>query len=333
MVHRARGPAFTAAVVLCLVAGACSTDLGGAKSSAPSPTSPPMPEPVPIGDLAPVEITIQGDPDPLIVGFGSIWVMNDSGTVTRIDPTTAAIVAEIKVHGLDPEGCNSLGLGNASIWSCKEGDLVRIDPATNVAEPPIHADKVWSQIRLVQAEGRIWVLTGDGTSLIGLDESSGESSDPIALPVPCTDLASAASRLYVVCEEAGRVLGVDLTSGTITADLSVPKPHHVSASATDVWVEAGMGVLQLDPMTLDPRRTYPGIRVGLFGALRADDAGVWIRRIDPFLTRIDAASGAITAVVTAPFEEGGDVVVDGDHLWASTLHDSVVVRLEVPAGS
>lgn len=327
---RRRG--ITAAIVLCLVAGACMTDLGGAESS-PPPTSPPMPETIAIEDLDPVEITIQGDPDPLIVGFGSIWVMNDSGTVTRIDPTTAAVVAEIKVHGLDPEGCNSLGLGTASIWSCKEGDLVRIDPATNVAEPPLHADKVWSQIRLVQAEGRIWVLTGDGTSLIGLDESSGASSDPIALPVPCTDLASAAGRLYVVCEEAGRVLGVDLPGGTITADLSVPKPHHLSATATDVWVESGTGVLQLDPESLEIERTFADIRVGLFGALRADEDGVWIRRIDPFLTRIDAASGAINAVVTAPFEEGGDVIVDGDHVWASTLHDSVVIRLEVPAGS
>lgn len=313
------------------VVAACASASSGAATD-PSAPSRVTPAPIPFEELSPASLTILGDPDVLVVGFGSIWVMNDSGTVNRIDPATATVTAPIRVHGLDPEGCASLGLGATSIWSCKEGDLVRIDPATNTGEAPIPADKVWSQIRLVYAGGRAWVLTGDGTSLRGLEESSGTMSEPIALPAPCTDLGAAADRLYVVCESAGRVLHVDLASGSVIADLAVDKPHHVSATATDVWVESSNGLLQLDPTTLAIRRTFADIRVGLFGALRADDAGVWIRRIDPYLTRVDASSGDITAVISAPFASGGDVVVDGDRLWATTLSDARVVRLEAPAG-
>jgi hypothetical protein len=59
---------------------------------------------------------------------------------------------------------------------------------------------------------------------------------------------------------------------------------------------------------------------------------VWVHRGTPFLTRVDGATGAQTHVINAPFAEGGDVLVEGRYLWASTLGDSAVVRLELPSG-
>jgi hypothetical protein len=56
---------------------------------------------------------------------------------------------------------------------------------------------------------------------------------------------------------------------------------------------------------------------------------VWAREPEPFLTRIDAATGAATRVVDAPYG-AGDVLVDGDRVWTSDSEANVLVRLTIP---
>ena len=324
-----RQTVIVSALALALVA-ACAAS-GGPSASA-TIASPTMPEPIPYDDLAPVEIRILGDPDVIGVGFGSVWVKTDAGSVTRVDPATADVVADLQIHGLDGPGCNGIGVGSAGIWSCDAGDLVRIDPATDTWAAPISTRKVWSQLRLVVTGGRIWVLAGDGSELVGLSEATGALGEPIVLPGPCTDLGTAGDRLYVVCEQAGRVLAVDPATGTVMADVPAAQPKHVSASTGDVWVVSDDGLLQLASDTLATRRAFPTVRVGYLGGIVADKDGVWVRRIDPFLTRIDAATGEITHVISAPFTDGGDVAVEADHLWATAGDEGVLVRLDLPAG-
>jgi len=43
--------------------------------------------------------------------------------------------------------------------------------------------------------------------------------------------------------------------------------------------------------------------------------------------------GSIHHVISAPFQTGGDVVGDGQHLWVSAIDDRLVIRLDVPAGA
>lgn len=40
--------------------------------------------------------------------------------------------------------------------------------------------------------------------------------------------------------------------------------------------------------------------------------------------------GSIHHVISAPFQTGGDVVGDGQHLWVSAIDDRLVIRLDVP---
>ena len=134
----------------------------------------------------------------------------------------------------------------------------------------------------------------------------------------------------MVCDAPGRVLRVDPASATVTADVSITKPQHVSAASSGVWVSAQEGLFQLDPMSLATKRTVAGVGVGFVGGIRADDAGVWAHRASPFLTRIDGASGSQTAIISAPFDGGGDVAVDGHYLWATLPDESAVVRLDIP---
>lgn len=320
-----------AAGLLVALTGGCA-GLGG--PSAPTPiASLELPAATPYEDLAPMEIRIPGDPDTIGVGFDAVWVKADAGTVTRIDPATATVAAELQIHGLDDTGCNGIGVGASAVWSCEAGGLVRIDPATGAWDPPAATHKVWSQLRLVEGAGRIWVLDGDGSALVGMSEADGSLSEPITLPAACTDVGAAGDFIYVVCEQAGRVVAVDPAAGSVVADIAVTTPWHVSAAPDSVWVASGDGLLQLEPRTLATRRAFAGLRVGSLGAIRADDDGVLVRRIEPFLTRIDATTGTVAWIVDAPHDGGGDIAVEGDHLWATFIDEGVLVRLDMPPGT
>ena len=66
----------------------------------------------------------------IIAAFGSIWTLDEEfGTVTRIDPGTAAVVAAIEVEGYPTAATAAAG----SVWilDAHGGNVTRIDPLTN----------------------------------------------------------------------------------------------------------------------------------------------------------------------------------------------------------
>ncbi|MFL5685353.1 MAG: hypothetical protein ACJ77D_04805 [Chloroflexota bacterium] len=307
-----------AVVVALLLVGAC-----GARPATPPPAEP-------YTSFEPAEVKVKSDPDWLAAGFGAIWLKRPEGFVDRIETTTGAIAAEIRVHDTDAQPCEGIGAGATAVWACDSGDLVGVDPRTNAIAEPVAAGKIAVQGRLVGAGGRIWVLAGAGDSLLGMDETTKAIGDPIPLPVACNDLGASAEVVYVVCESADRVVRVDTTSGAVTAEAEIEAPNWVSAGGSGVWVTAGNDLLRVDPVTLKTAVTVPGMGTGQLGSIWADATGVWVRKRDPFLARVDA-DGSIRLVISAPFETGGDVVGDGQHLWASAIDDRLVIRLDVPA--
>ncbi len=295
----------------------------------PAPATPPPAEPHTA--FAAIEVKVPSDPDWLAAGFGSVWVKRPEGLVTRVDPATGTIAAEIRVHPTSEEQCGGMGVGTDGMWTCVGTDLVRIDPQTDSIVATVKAGKIRGQGRLVRASGRIWVLAGDGDSLVGVSEADGALSEPISLPVACHDLGAGGDIVYVVCERADRVLRVDPTSATVTAEVTVTKPTWVSVSANSVWVTADQDLVRLDPATLASALVVKGLGTGELGTIWADDSGVWVRRVDPFLTRVDGATGAQTRVISAPYRSGGDVLVDGAYLWASDFDARMLIRLEIPS--
>jgi hypothetical protein len=308
--------------------------LGGvAACSAPSASVATPPPAEPHTAFAPMEVKTLSDPDWLAAGFGSVWVKRPEGFVSRVDAASGAITAEIEVHPTSTDQCAGVGQGIEAMWSCAANDLVEIDPTTDSVVATVAAGKILGQGRLVRAAGLTWILAGDGDRLVGLAEADGSLTEPIGLPVACHDLGAAADIVYVVCERADRVLRVDPATRTVTAEVTVTKPVWVSASASGIWVSADQDLLRLDPTTLSTALTVKGLGTGERGSIWADETGVWVRRIDPFLARVDAASGAVTRVISAPFDSGGDVIVDGAHVWATDFDARMLVRLEIPEGA
>ncbi len=294
-------------------------------------TTPPSPPPSePHTGFAPVELKVPGGPDWLVSTAGSLWVKRDDGHVNRIDPETGDVQAEIVTRITSTDGCNGLGVSADAVWTCSGPDLVRIDPETNEVTDTIPIGKVFSQGRLVEATDRIWVLSGNGDKLVGVTTTDNTPGDQVALPVACADLAVAGDVIYAACPDADTVLRFDPATASVTAKVTVPDAAQISATSGAVWVAGGDGLVRMDPSSLATNLTVPGMSTGWLGSILAGPADVWVRGDDPFLTRVDAATGARTRIVSAPFG-AGDVLVEGDRVWTSDNEGNILVRLTIPA--
>jgi virginiamycin B lyase len=119
------------------------------------------------------------------VGEGSLWALTnegdaDSGTLSRIDPMSGEVSANIQVNA----GSHAALVAFGSVWvtSTAAGSVLRVDARNNavVAEIPVHAAP-----RFLAADaGGVWVLSqGDG-SLARIDPLSNKVSATINLGVP-----------------------------------------------------------------------------------------------------------------------------------------------------
>jgi YVTN family beta-propeller protein len=131
-------------------------------------------------------IKISEEPEGSIgVGAGSVWLLTNedgtnSGTLSRLDPATGKVIANIKVK---PKSY-AVVVADHSAWISNSADssVMRVDTLTNkvVADIPVHPSPRF----LAAGEGSIWVLSqGDGT-LTRIDPTTNLVSATIEVGVP-----------------------------------------------------------------------------------------------------------------------------------------------------
>jgi len=142
------------------------------------------------------------------VGEGSLWVLTnegdtDSGTLSRIDPMTGDISANIQVNA----GSHAALVAFGSVWvtSTAAGSVLRVDARNNavVAEIPVHAGPRF----LTAGEGSVWVLSQKDGSLARIDPLTNQVTATIEVGVPGEggDLSIGENFVWVAAE------GVPLT--------------------------------------------------------------------------------------------------------------------------
>jgi virginiamycin B lyase len=191
------------------------------------------------------------------VGEGSVWVLTndggtDSGTLSRIDPVSGHIVANIAVK--PKSHAATVAFGAVWVTSTGSGSVLRIDPATNavVAEIAVHAKPRF----LAGGEGSLWVLSQSDGTLARIDPATNRVVATISVGVP---------------GEGG--------------DLAVGE-HYVWVSAERV------PLTQVDPVTNKVLRQFAGgrrddtMRVGFGAAWIVDENHGQIWRVD-----LDALAG------------------------------------------
>jgi hypothetical protein len=116
-------------------------------------------------------------PASLASGFGSIWVVSgqDRRSITRVDPVTNTVVGEIAVTG----NVWVFQIVADAVWCIGgDGDLFRIDPATNTLTQTIDTGLPSSHGSLITAAG-IWVGGNLHDGLVRIDPTTGAHSQVI----------------------------------------------------------------------------------------------------------------------------------------------------------
>jgi DNA-binding beta-propeller fold protein YncE len=204
----------------------------------------------------------------VVNGLGSIWALDSSSTLSRIDPRTARVTKRIR---LDASAPYNIWIGAGSAWVADDqgARVLRISPTTNtiVARIPVgdgpadmvfagrrawvvdHRDNTLFRIdtrtntstrlgvlqgqnmaaeRMVLAGGSIWV-TGRGVGLLQVDPETGTTRRSVDIGGTGIDIVTASGALWIPV----RTAAVDQRGfPTMTAVRRVTPGGVVSTAAT-----------------------------------------------------------------------------------------------------
>jgi streptogramin lyase len=303
--------------------GDSEPDNGASTAAGSSPSAAPV---VPVADLLVAQLTLAGEPDWLTLddeGRG-IWTQQSSNEITLIDPETDEVVNVVEAG--DANLCSGIGSSYGGVWTCAGGDLLRIDPVSFTVVSRLAVRKQAVQGHLVGGFGRVWVLTSDGSTLVGVDPTTNRVDQSYDLPARCTDVTLAEDALWLPCRIDDKVIKVDPATGEVLLELDVDNPVVVAVDG-DVWVGTALETEHLDPTTGEVLGVLAG-GAEPDGDVEVDADSVWVRNGDDFLLQFDRETGDLVRHVQADVTSGGDMLlVDGD-VWISANDDHTLFHLD-----
>lgn len=268
-------------------------------------------------------VDLVGGPDWLAVTPEAVWVKRDSGHVDGIDPSTNTIAATGTVSA---DLCQGLGASADGVWSCSGTDLVRVDPATGAVAATVPVRKVYDQGQLAVGHGHVWVLTGDGSTLVGVGTATDAVEVEVPLGVRCVEATVTTTHVWIACPFDGLVLRVDPTTAEVDGQVGGVPGARAIAAADDVWVGYDGGLAQIDTERVEVTAAVE-VRPGRTGSVAATADAVWVRAADPFLRRVDPETLALAEEITSTETSGGAVIVAFGSLWATAYEGRSLYRI------
>ena len=255
----------------------------------------------------------------------------------KVDPATNRVVGDIKVDTTsDPyHYCQGLGTDGENIWACSASgdqdhraiDVVRIDPGSQSVVETVKVGKIFDQFNMPFLLNQIWVLSGSGDKLIGIDVTTNQPGPAIDLGARCFQVAVVNSSLLVTCRLDNLVLRIDPEKMEVSERLTIPSPRNIATTENGVWLSQDNEIVRLDPGSLNPVVTFPR----LFNAdIFATKEAVWVRLEDGFLYRIDPVSNQLMEQIrTDQNLSMGGILVTSDSIWTTAGDDDLLIRLRL----
>ena len=331
--------------------------LGCLVSATPSMSSA-SPRPVRFSDVV-SRTRIPFEPLAIAQGFGSVWVATDLG-VSRVDPATGEIVAQVGIGGVA-----SVATGHTGVFISSYADdrVAQVDPSTNQI---VWSAQVPGPFRLALGAGALWAWSPVMGTLSRIAPSSGQVDATIIIDrhVPAavgvgaepdnhgfeTGLAVGAGSVWVGSRVSGRLVRVDPSTDAVIARVHTrgTNPYGIAVGAGAVWVtdygtdtNVFVDATYLSRVDLVTQRvhSYPlhdyGNQVAVSGG------SVWVSTLHGIL-RLDPGTGRLTRLRVAhlpPFPSFGlwAIAAGSQGLWAATLGfesgvDEVLYQVD-PSGS
>jgi streptogramin lyase len=203
--------------------------------------------------------------------------------------------------------------------------VVGVDLDRGAVVTTVPVTKAAAQGHLGVTDGRVWVLLGDGSALVGIDVTTGERGVEVALGVRGTDLVAADGSVWVVSAVDDAVVRVDTTTGTVGWQAPVGAVALALGPDGTLWV-GGRTTTRLDADTGEVLGTIPDAGPGADGSLAADDDGIWVRSQAAFLRHL-GPDGEVLASHDADVTSGGDVLIAHGAVWTTAYDDAALFRI------
>jgi virginiamycin B lyase len=291
---------------------------------------------LPIEKTAQASIHLEGFPDWLEIGSGSLWVSNPGlGAVQRIDPDTNKVLAEVKVNN----PCAAMAAGYGSLWvaSRKNKSIYRIDANNNKVIAAIPATVADSEASLAAGEGGVWVLTDRKGVLSRIDPATNEVVAQINVKPYSYAAVSGFGAIWVTntgssrSTENGSVQRVDPRTNTVVATITVRgQPRFLAAGDGAVWVlnQKDGTVSKIDPRTNEVVATIDVGVPGPGGDIAAGEGAVWVRATRVLLSVIDPKTNKVIKRF-GPANGSGAVRAGDGKVWVSAHDVNRVWRLDL----
>ena len=185
------------------------------------------------------------------VAFGSLWISNfDADSLTRVDETTGAQVATVKLPaGTAPAG---MAAADGALWVTGHhgnptGSLLRVDPSTNAVTKRIAAGMQQSCCGpswLAFGAGALWSAVPNLDSVVRVDPTTGTVAATIQASPACGNVAADDASVWVAsgCDTL-TVRRIDPATNHVVATIALPRVPAVSAGdypqALDVTIAYG----------------------------------------------------------------------------------------------
>ena len=303
-------------------------------------------------------VSVGDEPTSVAATAAGVWVANrGDGTVTRIDPETAEVVATIEVGGVPEELAIDEFAARPQVWVFdSEGPrMVEVQPETNTRG--FHYTGEWAEgTHLdVAVKGETVWMADPATETVYVDSRGQPSPGQPAyfgpkvlfkeglLPEGGGDVAveDGAGEVWAYNGSAGTLSLLQAADGTFQREMERPEVTEVLTSESGdlavggdaLWVSDDFGVI----MRID-RKTYEKDYIDLGGrysdlsygggylwaltASEADDGTAILHRIDPVTARVVGESLAL---------EGGPVDVSAydDTVWVAHRDTNTVTRIDL----
>ena len=230
-------------------------------------------------------------PTDLAAGYESLWVLDATNRLTRLDPDTGVRVAAIALPPGTATGGRAgqahLALANGGVWAINgKATISRVDARTNEVVATIDGIAATA---IAAGAGALWVIDRGGPqrgqpkgAIVRIDPRSNRVTRRIRLAAgTLNDLAVAAGAVWVTDPFAGVLWRVDPGPPTLTKTIAVsPGSALVDANAQAVWVVNHLDdkVYEIDP------HTNAIVRVTTVGApqnVTVDSGTAWITKALP----------------------------------------------------
>jgi virginiamycin B lyase len=294
---------------------------------------------LPLAGVVTNQIAVGRDAGPIAVGFGSLWVRNQSdGTVSRVDPATNQVIATIPVG----RGVGRISVGEGAIWTANFGDgtVSRIDPDTNQVVATLTPGTPGTDTGLfgvATTPGAVWIGAHHAGQLYRLDPQTNAvvasiTVGPAGAGGP-SGIEISQGALWVNVPNISAVVRIDPATNAVVATITMPcTGEEGTADEAAVWVALGgcvsAGIDRIDPQTNAIAATVQNNLGGQTQAAATGLGSIWAVIFPDRLVRIDPQTNRVVASLRLPQATSGnaDVAIAGSEVWVSDYNQLLRLR-------